>query len=165
MNEHVFANLNEARQFIEQWRIDYNTNRPHSSLNGLHRLSLQHVPMKNRTRALPASVARSTHRFAETLPLRLSAPKLNLIDGMNVYSFDRSPRWIVHFRKLLRPTKRGRCRTCNRRSDGDGETGGRILEKLSNIVRYKYPSFEVGVCCGKRFATSAIILSVTLSSA
>ena len=30
-----FANLNEARQIIEEWRIDYNTNRPHMSLNAL----------------------------------------------------------------------------------------------------------------------------------
>jgi putative transposase len=35
LNEHLFANLNEARQLIEEWRIDYNTNRPPSSLNGL----------------------------------------------------------------------------------------------------------------------------------
>jgi len=35
LNEHLFANLNEARQIIEEWRIDYNNNRPHSSLNGL----------------------------------------------------------------------------------------------------------------------------------
>jgi putative transposase len=35
LNEHLFANLNEARQIIEEWRIDYNTNRPHTSLNGL----------------------------------------------------------------------------------------------------------------------------------
>jgi putative transposase len=34
LNEHLFANLNEARQIIEEWRIDYNTNRPHTSLNG-----------------------------------------------------------------------------------------------------------------------------------
>jgi len=34
-NEHLFANLNEARQIIEEWRIDHNTNRPHTSLNGL----------------------------------------------------------------------------------------------------------------------------------
>jgi putative transposase len=34
-NEHLFTNLNEARNIIEEWRIDYNTNRPHSSLNGL----------------------------------------------------------------------------------------------------------------------------------
>ena len=35
LNEHLFANLNEARKIIEEWRIDYNTNRPHSSLDGL----------------------------------------------------------------------------------------------------------------------------------
>ena len=30
-----FTNIKEAREIIEEWRIDYNTNRPHSSLNGL----------------------------------------------------------------------------------------------------------------------------------
>jgi len=35
LSEHLFTNLNEARQIIEEWRIDYNTNRPHTSLNGL----------------------------------------------------------------------------------------------------------------------------------
>jgi putative transposase len=35
LNEHLFSNLNEARHIIEAWRIDYNTNRPHTSLNGL----------------------------------------------------------------------------------------------------------------------------------
>ncbi len=35
LNEHPFANLNGARQLIEEWRIDYNTKRPHTSLNGL----------------------------------------------------------------------------------------------------------------------------------
>ncbi len=35
LNEHLFTNLKETRQIIEEWRIDYNTNRPHSSLNGL----------------------------------------------------------------------------------------------------------------------------------
>jgi putative transposase len=35
LNEHVFTNLGEARRIIEEWRIDYNTNRPHTSLNGL----------------------------------------------------------------------------------------------------------------------------------
>jgi putative transposase len=34
LNEHLFANLNEARQIIEAWRIDYNTTRPHTSLAG-----------------------------------------------------------------------------------------------------------------------------------
>ena len=35
LNEHLFTNLKEAREIIEAWRIDYNTNRPHTSLNGL----------------------------------------------------------------------------------------------------------------------------------
>lgn len=35
LNEHMFSSLAEARQIIETWRIDYNTNRPHTSLNGL----------------------------------------------------------------------------------------------------------------------------------
>jgi putative transposase len=35
LNEHLFANLAEARTIIEAWRIDYNTRRPHTSLDGL----------------------------------------------------------------------------------------------------------------------------------
>jgi putative transposase len=35
LNEHLFASLPEARRIIEEWRIDYNTLRPHTSLNGL----------------------------------------------------------------------------------------------------------------------------------
>ena len=35
LNEHLFASLKEAREIIEEWRTDYNTNRPHTSLNGL----------------------------------------------------------------------------------------------------------------------------------
>lgn len=35
LNENLFSNLPEARQIIEKWRIDYNTNRPHTSLGGL----------------------------------------------------------------------------------------------------------------------------------
>jgi putative transposase len=34
LNETLSTNLTEARQIIEEWRIDYNTNRPHLSLNG-----------------------------------------------------------------------------------------------------------------------------------
>jgi putative transposase len=33
--EHLFTNLNDTRHIIEAWTIDYNTNRPHTSLNGL----------------------------------------------------------------------------------------------------------------------------------
>jgi putative transposase len=35
LNEHLFANLAQTRRIIEEWRIDYNTKRPHTSLNGL----------------------------------------------------------------------------------------------------------------------------------
>ena len=35
LNEHIFCNLAKARKIIENWRIDYNTKRPHASLGGL----------------------------------------------------------------------------------------------------------------------------------
>ena len=35
LNEHLFAGLAEARRIIAEWRYDYNTTRPHTSLDGL----------------------------------------------------------------------------------------------------------------------------------
>lgn len=35
LNENWFVSLEEVRKTIEEWRIDYNENRPHSSLGGL----------------------------------------------------------------------------------------------------------------------------------
>jgi putative transposase len=35
LNETLFVNLTEVCDIIETWRIDYNTERPHTSLNGL----------------------------------------------------------------------------------------------------------------------------------
>ena len=35
LNEHLFRNYRHARDIIEEWRIDYNQHRPHTSLNGL----------------------------------------------------------------------------------------------------------------------------------
>jgi putative transposase len=35
LNEHLFGTLKDARRILEAWRIDYNTQRPHSSLQGL----------------------------------------------------------------------------------------------------------------------------------
>jgi putative transposase len=35
LNEHLFKSLPAARQTLELWRADYNTQRPHTSLNGL----------------------------------------------------------------------------------------------------------------------------------
>ena len=34
LNEHWFLDLKDAKDLIEAWRIDYNTERPHSSLDG-----------------------------------------------------------------------------------------------------------------------------------
>ena len=34
LNEHWFASIAEARMLIDTWRVDYNTVRPHSALNG-----------------------------------------------------------------------------------------------------------------------------------
>jgi putative transposase len=35
LNEHLFRSLPAARRLIEEWRIDYNGRRPHTSLGGL----------------------------------------------------------------------------------------------------------------------------------
>ncbi len=35
LNEHWFLSIPQARDIIESWRIDYNTERPHSSLDNL----------------------------------------------------------------------------------------------------------------------------------
>ena len=35
LNQHVFLNLDEARRIVEDWRQDYNRERPHSALGGL----------------------------------------------------------------------------------------------------------------------------------
>ncbi len=35
LNEHLFISYRHAREIIEDWRDDYNLNRPHTSLDGL----------------------------------------------------------------------------------------------------------------------------------
>ena len=35
LNAHLFSSYSQARQIIERWRHDYNTERPHTSLDGL----------------------------------------------------------------------------------------------------------------------------------
>jgi len=35
LNQHYFVTLEEAKNIIEGWRLEYNTFRPHGSLNGL----------------------------------------------------------------------------------------------------------------------------------
>ena len=35
LNEHWFLGLDDARDKVETWRVDYNKERPHSALNNL----------------------------------------------------------------------------------------------------------------------------------
>ncbi len=49
LNEHLFINYQHARQIIEEWRSDYNLNRPHTSLGGLPLMSLQPGPQTTKT--------------------------------------------------------------------------------------------------------------------
>ena len=44
LNEHIFISYRHAREIIEDWRVDYNARRPHTSLNGL-------TPMEFATRS------------------------------------------------------------------------------------------------------------------
>lgn len=46
LNEHLFSSLKDARRILEAWRIDYNTQRPHSSLQGLTPIEFATRPTK-----------------------------------------------------------------------------------------------------------------------
>jgi putative transposase len=50
LNEHLFTNLKEARQIIEEWRINYNTNRPHTSLSRLTPTEFAARPLQGQNR-------------------------------------------------------------------------------------------------------------------
>jgi len=50
LNEHWFLTLDDARQKIEAWRLDYNENRPHSSLGNM-------TPAQFARRRIPADSA------------------------------------------------------------------------------------------------------------
>lgn len=49
LNEHLFTSYRHAREIIEDWRNDYNLNRPHTSLDGLTPYELQPGPDRTRT--------------------------------------------------------------------------------------------------------------------
>ena len=54
LNEHWFLSLPDARRIVEDWRIDYNRNRPHSSLGNL---SPEEFRAKFTTRMAPAGLS------------------------------------------------------------------------------------------------------------
>lgn len=51
LNEHWFLSVDDARQLIEEWRYEYNTERPHSALGGM-------APVEFATAELPTAAAR-----------------------------------------------------------------------------------------------------------
>ena len=65
LNEHLFGSLNEARRIIEAWRIDYNTQRPHTSLGGLAPLIYAEQYRKHRPGSLELDDG-SAHRASLT---------------------------------------------------------------------------------------------------
>ena len=50
LNEHLFDGLDDARRIIEAWRVDYNTNRPRTSLGGLAPLTYADCPSSDNLR-------------------------------------------------------------------------------------------------------------------
>lgn len=77
LNEHLFTTLAEARCLIEEWRIDYNTTRPHTSLGGLAPAVYAKRNHLNRPASLElrkgsAQQALTTNEFRETNVNRLS---------------------------------------------------------------------------------------------
>ena len=71
LNEHIFGNLAEARKIIENWRIDYNTQRPHTSLGGLAPAVYANL---NRS-ARPASLELRKGSAQQALTLKLSTER------------------------------------------------------------------------------------------
>ena len=49
LNEHLFGGLTAARRIIEAWRLDYNTERPHTSLAGLSPAAFATRPVQGHT--------------------------------------------------------------------------------------------------------------------
>lgn len=44
LNQHWFLSLTDAQEQVDQWRLDYNENRPHSSLGNQTPVELSGVP-------------------------------------------------------------------------------------------------------------------------
>jgi putative transposase len=49
LNEYLFSGLVAARRIIEAWRVDYNPERPHTSLNGFTRTAFATRPDQGHT--------------------------------------------------------------------------------------------------------------------
>ncbi|EFO33980.1 hypothetical protein TRICHSKD4_0609 [Roseibium sp. TrichSKD4] len=71
LNENLFSNLAEAKTIIENWRKDYNTTRPHTSLGGIAPADYARQLIANRPASLElrngsAQQALTTNQTSET---------------------------------------------------------------------------------------------------
>ena len=119
--EHLFTNIKEAREIIEEWRIDYNTNRPHSSLNGLTPIEFaaRPTPGHNRDRSLLINEGELGSRSAEvpwSLPLEVRP-----------LTHDRQALWHAPFLELHRSMRRQKGQTGQILAIRRGQTGDRGL--------------------------------------
>jgi putative transposase len=67
LNEHIFGNLAEARKIIENWRIDYNTQRPHTSLGWLPPAVYANLSCAARPASLELRKGSSPQAFTATI--------------------------------------------------------------------------------------------------
>ena len=77
LNEHLFGSLHEARRIIEAWRIDYNTQRPHTSLGGLAPLIYAEQYRKHRPGSLELDDGSAHRAFLTTSTLERKANRLS----------------------------------------------------------------------------------------
>ena len=80
LNEHVFVSLADARRKVEQWRIAYNQERPHSSLGYLtpHEFAARH-PTPTRSTAAARTALPAKLRLAGAVQ---SAPSVDPKPGI-----------------------------------------------------------------------------------
>ena len=89
LNKHIFGNLAQARKIIENWRVDDNTQRPHTSIGGLApaiyanlncatRPASLELPNGSAEQALTATISTERHRngyYTSTARIRGSGQK------------------------------------------------------------------------------------------
>jgi putative transposase len=56
LNEHWFITMAQARRIIEAWRIEYNTERPHSSLSNLTPEEFAEISLARNRKSLSLTV-------------------------------------------------------------------------------------------------------------
>jgi hypothetical protein len=90
LNEHLFSNLNEARQIIDEWRIDYNNRRTRASM-GSHRPSLQPAPLRSYWTTLVRTFVAALGNREIKPSLVLGRRALELIDERPIDLLDVNP--------------------------------------------------------------------------